>query len=106
MSEFTKGQWQAQGLRVRVENRGCIVIIPGPADGGVFECSANTRLIAAAPEHARSSEVIVAGYDYNPAGLHDLDDEQPIHVSMTLGDYRRARAAIAKATGATRPIGG
>ena len=34
-------------------------------------------------------EAVVAGYDYNP-GSSDLDDEQPIHISMTLGDYRRA----------------
>jgi hypothetical protein len=31
---------------------------------------------------------ILAGYDYNP-GSSDLDDEQPISVSMTLGDYRQ-----------------
>jgi len=29
------------------------------------------------------------GYPYNP-GDSDLDNEQPIHVRMTLGDYRRA----------------
>ena len=33
---------------------------------------------------------ITEGYDYTP-GDSDLDDEQPIHVRMTLGDYRRAR---------------
>jgi hypothetical protein len=32
---------------------------------------------------------VAQGYDYNP-GSSDLDDEQPIHVRMTLGDYRRA----------------
>jgi hypothetical protein len=32
---------------------------------------------------------VVNGMDYDP-GHSDLDDEQPIHVSMTLGDYRRA----------------
>jgi hypothetical protein len=36
---------------------------------------------------------VAAGYDYNP-GDSDLDDEQPIHVSMTLGDYRRIRRAV------------
>lgn len=30
------------------------------------------------------------GYYYDP-GDSDLDDEQLIHVRMTLGDYRRAR---------------
>jgi len=33
---------------------------------------------------------IVEGMDYDP-GHSDLDDEQPIHVSMTLGEYRKAR---------------
>lgn len=32
---------------------------------------------------------VCQGYSYNP-GDSDLDDEQPIHVSITLGDYRRA----------------
>ena len=34
-------------------------------------------------------QAIVEGYDYNP-GDSDLDNEQPITVSMTLGDYRKA----------------
>jgi len=34
-------------------------------------------------------ESVVSGYVYDP-GSSDLDDEQPIHVRMTLGDYRRA----------------
>ncbi len=32
---------------------------------------------------------IAQGYSYDP-GSSDLDDEQIIHVRMTLGDYRRA----------------
>jgi hypothetical protein len=32
---------------------------------------------------------VCAGYKYDP-GSSDLDDEQPINVRMTLGDYRRA----------------
>ena len=34
-------------------------------------------------------EAVHAGYDYDP-GSSDLDDEQPIYVRMTLGEYRRA----------------
>jgi len=34
-------------------------------------------------------EAVCSGYNYNP-GSSDLDDEQPIYVSMTLGEYRRA----------------
>jgi hypothetical protein len=37
--------------------------------------------------------VIREGYDYDP-GSSDLDDEQPIHVRMTLGDYRKARRVV------------
>lgn len=33
---------------------------------------------------------ITAGYAYDP-GDSDLDDEQPIHVRLTLGEYRRMR---------------
>ena len=36
---------------------------------------------------------VVVGYDYSP-GDSDLDDEQPIHVRMTLGDWRRASRTV------------
>ena len=36
------------------------------------------------------AKAVVAGFDYDP-GHSDLDNEQPITVRMTLGDYRRAR---------------
>lgn len=36
-----------------------------------------------------SFKAIVGGYIYDP-GDSDLDDQQPISVRMTLGDYRRA----------------
>lgn len=35
------------------------------------------------------SEAITNGFSYDP-GHSDLYNEQPIHVRMTLGDYRRA----------------
>lgn len=34
-------------------------------------------------------QAVANGMAYDP-GHSDLDDEQPIHVRMTLGDYRRA----------------
>ena len=34
-------------------------------------------------------KAVVEGMTYDP-GHSDLDDEQPIRVSMTLGEYRRA----------------
>lgn len=39
----------------------------------------------------RLLRAVIDGYPYNP-GDSDLDNEQPIHVKMTLGDYRLARA--------------
>jgi hypothetical protein len=42
-------------------------------------------------------KIIVDGYDYNP-GDSDLDNEQPIHVRMNLGDYRRAAALLHEVT--------
>ena len=35
-------------------------------------------------------DLILSGFDDNP-GSSDLDDEQPITVRMTLGDYRKVR---------------
>ena len=35
------------------------------------------------------AKTVREGFDYDP-GHSDLDDEQPIHVRMTLGDYRKA----------------
>jgi hypothetical protein len=35
-------------------------------------------------------KAIVEGMDYNP-GHSDLDDEQPVHVCIPLGEYRRAK---------------
>jgi hypothetical protein len=32
---------------------------------------------------------VVEGFTYDP-GHSDLDDEQPIHVTIPLGEYRRA----------------
>jgi hypothetical protein len=43
--------------------------------------------------HIEALRHVVAGYDYNP-GSSDLDDEQPIDVQMTLGDYRRIRSLL------------
>lgn len=38
-------------------------------------------------------QIIVDGFTYDP-GHSDLDDEQMIHVCMTLGDYRRANQLL------------
>ena len=39
---------------------------------------------------AEVRKLILSGFTYDP-GHSDLDDEQPITVRMTLGDYRKVR---------------
>ena len=39
------------------------------------------------------TKAVDKGFDYDP-GHSDLDDEQPIHVRMTLGRYREAHRLI------------
>ena len=39
------------------------------------------------------ARIIAAGFEYDP-GHSDLDNEQPIHVRMTLGDWREAAGKI------------
>jgi hypothetical protein len=50
MENFTKGKWELKGLKIVVSPNGIIALCPTPQQGGTFECSANARLIAAAPE--------------------------------------------------------
>ena len=38
-------------------------------------------------------KAVVKGMTYDP-GHSDLDDEQPIHVCISLGEYRRARRLL------------
>ncbi len=38
-------------------------------------------------------KAVADGMDYDP-GHSDLDNEQPINVSMTLGDYRKAKRLL------------
>jgi hypothetical protein len=42
---------------------------------------------------AQSLRVFVAGFKDDP-GTSDLDDEQVIHLRVTLGDWRRARYLV------------
>jgi hypothetical protein len=49
-TKFTSGEWEVIGLSVHSYGRGEIARCPLPNVGGVFECSTNARLIAAAPD--------------------------------------------------------
>ena len=49
-AQFTSERWVKEGLTVSVRGRGIIANVPTPQNGGVVNCSANARLIGAAPE--------------------------------------------------------
>jgi hypothetical protein len=58
------------------------------------EAEANARLFTVAPDLLSDIRVVLAGFKTDP-GTSDLDDEQPINVWMTLGDYRRMAYRVA-----------
>jgi len=62
--------------------------------------AANLRVIAAAPALLKALRPFVDAYQKaaDPIGDSDLYDEQPRHVTVTLGDCRRAATAIIRAT--------
>lgn len=45
-------------------------------------------------ELEKAAKPFLDGFTYNP-GHSDLDNEQPIHVSVTLGDWRKLNMALA-----------
>lgn len=47
---ITPEPWECDGLTVSAHGRGIIAEIPTPRTGGVFECNANARAIAALPD--------------------------------------------------------
>jgi hypothetical protein len=49
----------------------------------------------------RVLKAVVAGMEYNP-GHSDLDNEQPVHVCIPLGEYRRARRLLRTLEGPDR----
>jgi hypothetical protein len=44
-------------------------------------------------ELAKAAKAIRDAFTYDP-GHSDLDDEQPIHITVTLGDWRRMNWAL------------
>lgn len=48
-NQHTPGPWRQEGLSIRTQ-QGVIAICPPPSTIGTFDCAANARLIAAAPE--------------------------------------------------------
>lgn len=95
MNEF----WRGDGTEIlaahgRIADCGC--------DGLrlIETCRANARLIAAAPTLLEALRTFVDAYAKNvDPGTADLDDEQPIAVRATLGDFRKAARALREAEG-------
>lgn len=87
--KWTPGPWKKDGLRVAKFSRGVIAECPLPKNGGVFECVANSRLIAAAPElYEALSECMLHLPDF-------AKNDQPAIVKAC----EMARAALAKSRG-------
>lgn len=55
------------------------------------------NLHAAAPDLADALAPLVHAFSDHP-GISDLDDEQPIHIPVTLGQWRKAHMALLKAS--------
>lgn len=102
--QYTPGPWFVENLM-----SGGPRIVHGKPDADGFRddvvfrqptirAQANARLIAAAPEQNEMLTKVLAGFIPDP-GTSDLDDEQPINVSMTLGDYRRIQRLMWKVKG-------
>lgn len=68
MPGFTPGKWERDGLNIGVKGRGVIAHIPTPPKGGVFDCDANGRLIAQAPEMYRALKQYIANRDAGRLG--------------------------------------
>lgn len=94
---WTDGEWNLAWGLVTVLGRGVIAACPVPQCGGVFECSANGRLIAAAPELFEALELLA---DY----FRQLVPSDPSPDTVWVNDkhcavWMQARAALSKALG-------
>jgi hypothetical protein len=98
-AEHTPGPWRLRGGAVRSEANGWEVCRPYETDAptGLRECSANARLIAAAPDLLAALRPL-AVWAENERRMHLSHDEENEAAYMgALADA--ARAAIEKATG-------
>lgn len=103
MAEHTKGPWRWQNedeclvgpdqIVMRQDDEGRKSFADYP-DGTT---QANARLIAAAPDLLESLEELLPQNLGAPPDA--LQDHMTVPVDMTVGEIRRARAAIAKARG-------
>lgn len=91
--EHTPGPWDRDGLHIKT-TRGVIAHCPVPKNGGVFDCQANARLIAAAPDLlAVAKQALKSMTICGIVQDGDMHQNDPVIPAL--------RAAIAKATGTT-----
>lgn len=90
------------GLRVIVQRRGYkiqqgdVIVVERAID-------ALMRLAGPGDELKEMAAVIRDAFKYDP-GHSDLDNEQPIHISVTLGDWRRLNYALMRHAATTLPV--
>lgn len=89
MSKHTPGPWQRDGLSISAPQRGVVARCPTVKNGGVFDCSDNAHLIAAAPDLLEALKEC----------LPDLEHYASTHGPGPDRRLEQARAAIAKARG-------
>lgn len=109
-AKWTPGPWDWEEIAPDDKDWGACEIT---ASDDSFVCThvmgvANARLISAAPDMAEALERFD---EIHNEGTFDLPDDTPITINvgtrqtfsggLTLGDFRRARSALAKARGET-----
>lgn len=105
MGTHTAGPWTINDARLLATGNRMLRIVAGLVGiarvNACLDDRANARLIAAAPKLLEALRPL-AGIDLRPGGFDELADDQPIYARensvITVGDVRRAIAAIAEAT--------
>ncbi len=59
----TRGPWDRDGLIISKFGRGVVARVPTPQGDGVFQCSDNARLIAAAPELLKALQALAKRHE-------------------------------------------
>lgn len=103
-TKFTPGPWFANGHEVLAPDDGdedpWSVALASPCRGYPNDQSrANARLIAAAPEMYEALDFLSAHARERVSDAPEWRDDDTVQIVVTIGDLRRARAALAKARG-------
>jgi len=78
--------WEQKGLEITAFGRGIIATCPTPKNGGVFECTANAKLISAAPDLLQALQEFMLVINRSSTALEHYGDA-----------IKRGEAAINKA---------